>query len=67
MKLMAESGCNGVLIGFESVSGAALGSLRKGFNKPDDYARLIEALHRAGHFDLRLFRLWAGRRCAGCL
>lgn len=48
MKLMAESGCSGVLIGFESVSGAALGSLRKGFNRPDHFQRLIEDLHRLG-------------------
>ncbi|MGB8814397.1 MAG: radical SAM protein [Paracoccaceae bacterium] len=46
MALMAASGCSGVLIGFESVSGSALGTLRKGFNRPDDYARLIENLHQ---------------------
>lgn len=46
MKLMAESGCSGVLIGFESVSGRALGGLRKGFNRPDHFAGLIADLHR---------------------
>jgi radical SAM superfamily enzyme YgiQ (UPF0313 family) len=46
MALMAESGCSGVLIGFESVSGKALGTLRKGFNRPDHFAKLITDLHR---------------------
>lgn len=46
MALMAESGCSGVLIGFESVSGKALGGIRKGFNRPDHFARLIADLHR---------------------
>ena len=45
MALMAQSGCSGVLIGFESISPAALGDVRKGFNKPDAYAPLIDALH----------------------
>ncbi|NJM83851.1 MAG: B12-binding domain-containing radical SAM protein [Tabrizicola sp.] len=46
MALMAESGCSGVLIGFESVSGKSLGGIRKGFNRPDHFARLIADLHR---------------------
>ena len=48
MRLMAKSGCSGVLIGFESISEAALGSVRKSFNQPDSYAALIEDLHRLG-------------------
>lgn len=48
MDLMAKSGCSGVLIGFESISKAALGSVRKGFNQPDAYPLLIEELHRRG-------------------
>jgi radical SAM superfamily enzyme YgiQ (UPF0313 family) len=39
MALMAESGCSGVLIGFESVSGKALGGIRKGFNRPDHWTK----------------------------
>lgn len=46
MKLMAESGCAGVLIGFESISDSSLKSIRKGFNRPDDYADLIDRLHQ---------------------
>jgi radical SAM superfamily enzyme YgiQ (UPF0313 family) len=41
----AESGCRGLLIGFESISPAALSQSRKGFNRPDDYAALVEKLH----------------------
>lgn len=46
MNLMAESGCSGVLIGFESISDTALGGMRKGFNDPSLYAGLIDALHQ---------------------
>lgn len=48
MDLMQKSGCSGVLIGFESISKAALGSVRKGFNQPDAYPDLILDLHRRG-------------------
>jgi radical SAM superfamily enzyme YgiQ (UPF0313 family) len=48
MDLMAESGCSGVLIGFESISDTALGKMRKGFNDPATYAPLIDALHKRG-------------------
>lgn len=48
MDLMAKSGCSGVLIGFESISKAALGGVRKGFNQPDAYPQLILELHRRG-------------------
>ena len=48
MALMARSGCSGVLIGFESISPVALSDVRKSFNKPDDYAPLIDALHGLG-------------------
>lgn len=48
MDLMAASGCSGVLIGFETVSKAALKSAKKGFNDPDGYLPLVEALHKRG-------------------
>ena len=41
----ADSGCRGLLIGFESISPAALSQSRKGFNQPDDYAALVAKLH----------------------
>ena len=46
MKLMARSGCSGVLIGFESISSQTLGGLGKKFNQPDKYMELINDLHR---------------------
>ena len=48
MQLMARSGCKGLLIGFESLSQDALGSVRKGFNRPSAYRSLIEDLHALG-------------------
>ncbi|NSX53785.1 B12-binding domain-containing radical SAM protein [Parasulfitobacter algicola] len=46
MELMAKSGCSGVLIGFESISTDALGSVHKKFNQPNTYTKVIEDLHR---------------------
>jgi radical SAM superfamily enzyme YgiQ (UPF0313 family) len=48
MNLMRESGCSGVLIGFESISKSSLGSVRKAFNQPDTYADTIAELHARG-------------------
>lgn len=46
MDLMARSGCSGLLIGFETVSKAALGDIGKKFNDPTLYRSLVEDLHR---------------------
>jgi radical SAM superfamily enzyme YgiQ (UPF0313 family) len=48
MKLMAESGCGGLLIGFETISADNLVETRKRFNSPDLYHALIENLHALG-------------------
>ena len=48
MELMARSGCSGLLIGFETMSAAGLGTIGKRFNDPTLYARLIGDLHRLG-------------------
>jgi len=48
LKLMATSGCTGLLIGFESISRENLYSSKKRFNSPDSYANLVSALHRHG-------------------
>jgi radical SAM superfamily enzyme YgiQ (UPF0313 family) len=45
LDLMSESGCCYLLIGFESVSNAALHSMRKRFNTPDHYREVVTALH----------------------
>lgn len=46
MDLMARSGCSGLLLGFETIAAAGLKDTRKGFNNPDEYAQLIDRLHR---------------------
>ncbi len=46
LDLAAESGCRGLLMGLESISPANLRKSRKGFNRPDRYATLVERLHQ---------------------
>jgi len=48
MDLMAQSGCTGLLIGFESISRAGLSTIDKRFNDPQLYAELVRDLHRRG-------------------
>lgn len=48
MDLMAQSGCTGLLIGFESISRSGLGTIDKKFNDPALYAELIRDLHKRG-------------------
>jgi radical SAM superfamily enzyme YgiQ (UPF0313 family) len=48
MELMAESGCKGLLIGFETISKGSLADAGKRFNDPALYQRLIADLHRLG-------------------
>ncbi len=48
LQLMMNSGCNGLFIGIESVSKASLRSVRKSFNRPDDYAELVKVLNDHG-------------------
>ena len=48
MELMARSGCKGLLLGFETLNGSALGERGKGFNASVDYARLLRDLHELG-------------------
>jgi radical SAM superfamily enzyme YgiQ (UPF0313 family) len=45
LDLIARSGCRYLLIGFESVNRHALGSIRKGFNRPDHYRDVLARLH----------------------
>ena len=55
IKLMAKSGCKGVLIGFESISEENIRSTRKHQNRPADYLRIIRNLHRHGIAILAFF------------
>jgi radical SAM superfamily enzyme YgiQ (UPF0313 family) len=49
LKLMRESGCMGVLIGFESLNPTTLAEMNKSFNsKLGNYAELIKRLHSYG-------------------
>jgi radical SAM superfamily enzyme YgiQ (UPF0313 family) len=48
IKLMAKSGCKGLLIGFESLSEENIRSSKKYQNKPADYLKIIRNLHRHG-------------------
>jgi radical SAM superfamily enzyme YgiQ (UPF0313 family) len=48
IKLMAKSGCKGVLIGFESISEENIKAARKYQNRPADYLKIIHNLHRHG-------------------
>lgn len=46
MRLMARSGCSGLLLGFETISPSSLAEAHKRFNNPDEYVDLIDRLHR---------------------
>ncbi|OGP55916.1 MAG: hypothetical protein A2Y65_04570 [Deltaproteobacteria bacterium RBG_13_52_11] len=48
IKLMAKSGCKGVLIGFESISEENIKAARKYQNRPADYLKIVHNLHRHG-------------------
>jgi radical SAM superfamily enzyme YgiQ (UPF0313 family) len=45
LDLAARSGCRGLLMGLESISSQNLRTIRKGFNTPDGFARVVELLH----------------------
>jgi radical SAM superfamily enzyme YgiQ (UPF0313 family) len=48
MELMARSGCRGLLLGLETVTGGSLGDAGKRFNASVDYKKLIGGLHALG-------------------
>jgi radical SAM superfamily enzyme YgiQ (UPF0313 family) len=48
LALCRQSGCMGLLIGFETLSQEKLKSVRKGFNRPDDYLDAIKKIHDYG-------------------
>jgi len=47
-ELLQKSGCNYLLIGFESVNQHALNRIAKGFNKSTDYQTLMKRMRKAG-------------------
>ncbi len=48
LELAARSGCKQLFIGLESISQASMDGVHKGFNRVDDYARLIDRIHSYG-------------------
>lgn len=48
LTLCRQSGCMGLLIGFETLSKEKLKAVRKGFNSPDDYLDAIKKMHDYG-------------------
>lgn len=46
IKALKKSGCFMAFVGFESINTNNLQDINKGFNKPDDYSKLIEMFHR---------------------
>jgi radical SAM superfamily enzyme YgiQ (UPF0313 family) len=46
LALAARSGCRGLLIGFESIEPENLRRAGKPFNRPRDFARVVDVLHR---------------------
>jgi radical SAM superfamily enzyme YgiQ (UPF0313 family) len=48
LELAALSGCKQLFIGLESISQASMDEVHKGFNRPDEYARLIGRIHAHG-------------------
>lgn len=48
LELAQLSGCAGILVGLESVTGSALKGMAKGFNRPERYRENIAAFHRHG-------------------
>lgn len=47
LDLLAQSGCQYLLLGFESARSKTLGGIYKGFNKPADYPTVMYKLHQA--------------------
>jgi len=48
LSLAAQSGCKGVLIGFESISQATLNQTHKGFHSATNYGEVVRRLHDHG-------------------
>ena len=48
LDLAAQSGCRGLLIGFESISQATLEETHKGFHKAQNYGEVVKRLHDHG-------------------
>ena len=48
LALMQQAGCSFLLLGFESCNALSLARINKSFNKADNYASVVDTLHRFG-------------------
>lgn len=48
LRLAAEGGCVGMLIGFESLSEQSISSMGKKVNRVEEYSKAIKKIHKAG-------------------
>ncbi len=48
LEAAARSGCKQLFIGLESISQASMNEVHKGFNRVEEYARVIERIHAHG-------------------
>jgi radical SAM superfamily enzyme YgiQ (UPF0313 family) len=55
VSLIAQSGCKWIFIGLESIDSGNLKSMRKGFNKPEEYQEILECLARYGVYAITAF------------
>jgi radical SAM superfamily enzyme YgiQ (UPF0313 family) len=55
VSLIAQSGCKWIFVGLESIDSENLKSIRKGFNKPEEYSEILERLFRYGIYAITSF------------
>jgi radical SAM superfamily enzyme YgiQ (UPF0313 family) len=55
VSLVAQSGGKWIFVGLESIDSENLKSVRKGFNKPDEYGAILERLARHGIYAITAF------------
>jgi radical SAM superfamily enzyme YgiQ (UPF0313 family) len=55
VSLIARSGGKWIFIGLESIDAANLKSMRKGFNKPEEYGEILDSLARQGVYAITSF------------
>jgi len=48
LEAAAHSGCKQLFLGFESISQSSMGEVHKGFNRVEEYGRIIERIHEHG-------------------
>ena len=48
LEMAAHSGCKQLFLGFESISRRSMAEANKGFNRPEEYLRIVERIHSHG-------------------